>query len=89
MKHAKSRRTEDMYYQLVRLAPKGMRDDIMKVYVFVNTVQAHAITASVDMSVFTDLVTKWKRAKKVLSKGTMHEGNSDTDIAVRYSSRSS
>lgn len=83
MKHTHIRQPQDMYYQIIRMSPKGMRDDLMKLYRFVVAAQACAMSAAVEPDRYKDLQSRWRRAKKSLDKGAMHEDDSELDSAVR------
>jgi phytoene/squalene synthetase len=72
-----------MYFQIIKMSPKGMRDDLMKLYRFVVAAKECALSSVVELDHYKELQSKWKRAKKSLSTGTMHENDNEIDGAIR------
>lgn len=73
----------DMFALLVAMLPKGLRDDLGKVYRFCVLARECATSSQVDGVSLKELTSTWKKAKKTLGSGTMHESDTDIDVAVR------
>ena len=73
----------DMYALFVNMLHKGMRDDMGKVYRFCMVAQRCAVDSQVDGLSMGELMKKWKKTKKSLATGAMHEDDTDMDVAVR------
>lgn len=71
------------YFWSLKLFPKGVRDDISKLHSFVHIVHSYVDQLNPDLSKFKYLLKKWKASKKSLGIGTMREGDSAEDLAVK------
>jgi phytoene/squalene synthetase len=78
-------RSENIYYRLIKVLPKGVRDDVMKLYQFVVLVQGFADAAHIDSQLLRDCIRQWNKAKKTLGRGEMSHGSeSDSQVAIRH-----
>jgi 15-cis-phytoene synthase len=75
---------KDMYYEIIKMMPKGTRDDVAKLHQFVLVAQNCAVSAFIDDTDFKNLLAEWKKAKKNLGLSSLREESSKQDDAVRH-----
>jgi len=72
-----------VHYWRIKLFPKATRDDILKLYSFVQVVHSYTDQLNPDVQGFKQVRAKWKTAKKSLGMSEMREGDSSADSAAR------
>lgn len=80
-RYQKADRTK--HFWSLKLFPKGIRDDVSKLYSFVQVVHGLVDQLNPDIVGFEHICKKWKTAKKSLGLGALREGDSVNDVALK------